>query len=290
MFPFVLPCFAPTAVPQVLAFCFRSRPFPFFFRFLSSASFPVLTTQPSVLPFPSSWPCLSVAFPVLRFFLSASPFSTFSSVWFPILLFRFPVLGFLFVSFHPFRFRSHSRSTGASLLFRFLSSASFPGFSACFPLSFVRFSLLLTTQPSALSFPFFPFSPGSGSSGACLSAFRSACFHASLSALVLSFLHFFSPSAVSPHSGYPSVSAFFLSVSGLFPLAFAFRFRLLSFGISLFDPPRSLCVSAANFYIILRSFHFVNNYFSFFANFFECKIKRSPAVLLPERRGSFFEW
>ena len=54
LFPFVLPCFAPTAVPQVLAFCFRLRPFPFCFRFLSSASFPVLTTQPSVLPFPSS--------------------------------------------------------------------------------------------------------------------------------------------------------------------------------------------------------------------------------------------
>jgi len=66
---------------------------------------------------------------------------------------RFFVLGFLFVSFHPSRFRSHSRSTGASLLFRFLSSTSFPGFSACFLLSFVRFSLLLTTQLSVLPFP-----------------------------------------------------------------------------------------------------------------------------------------
>ena len=52
---------------------------------------------------------------------------------FPCLLSRFFVLGFLFVSFHPSRFRSHSRSTGASLMlslsgfslaFRFLSSAS----------------------------------------------------------------------------------------------------------------------------------------------------------------------
>ena len=41
------------------------------------------------------------------------------------------------------------------------------GLSACLPLSFVRFGLPLTTQPSALSFPFFPFSPGSGSFGAC---------------------------------------------------------------------------------------------------------------------------
>ena len=77
LFPFVLPCFAPTAVPQVLAFCFRFRPFPFFFRFLSSASFPVLTTQPSVLPFRSSRFHLSVVFPVRAsaFASSLSPFS-----------------------------------------------------------------------------------------------------------------------------------------------------------------------------------------------------------------------
>ena len=51
---------------------------------------------------------------------------------FPCFLSRFFVLGFLFVSFHPSRFRSHSRSTGASLLFRFLSSASLPGFPLAF--------------------------------------------------------------------------------------------------------------------------------------------------------------
>ena len=42
-------------------------------------------------------------------------------------------------------------------------------FSGLFPsdsLSFVRLSSVLTTQPSALSFPFFPISPGSGSFGA----------------------------------------------------------------------------------------------------------------------------
>ena len=156
-FPFALPRFAPTAVPRVLAFCFRFRPFPFRPCFLSSAGLPVLTTQPSVLPFPSSCSRLAVASPVLRFFLSASLFSTFSAARFPVPPFRFLVLGFLFVSFHPSRLRSHSCSTGASLLFRFLSSASDPGFSACFPHSFVRFSLLLTTQPPALSFPFFPF-------------------------------------------------------------------------------------------------------------------------------------
>ena len=76
LFPFVLPCFAPTAVPQVLAFCFRFRPFPFFFRFLSSASVPVLTTQPSVLPFRASRFHLSGVFPVCAsaFASSLSPF------------------------------------------------------------------------------------------------------------------------------------------------------------------------------------------------------------------------
>ena len=72
---------------------------------------------------------------------------------FPCLLSWFFVLGFLFVSFRPSRFRSHSCSTGASLLLspsgfplsiRFLSSASLP---------------VLTTQPLFLPFLFLPVSP-----------------------------------------------------------------------------------------------------------------------------------
>ena len=75
---------------------------------------------------------LTVAYPVLRFRsrFFGSPRS--SQPGFPCSLSRFFVLGFLFVSFHPSRFRSHSRSTGASLLFRFLSSTSFPGFPLAF--------------------------------------------------------------------------------------------------------------------------------------------------------------
>ena len=69
-FPFILPSFAPTAVPLVLPFCFRLRAFPFPFCFLSSASVPVLTTQPLLLlflflpAFPSQWflRCSSSAF------------------------------------------------------------------------------------------------------------------------------------------------------------------------------------------------------------------------------------
>ena len=121
-----------------------------------------------------------------------------------MLSFPVPVLSFLFVSFCSSLFRSHSRSTGASLL---LSPS---GFSASFrPLLFRAFRLLsaffrpllLASDYSAFrSFfsrlpvfswqrflrcspvPFVPF------------AFlcRFACFHASLPIPVLSFLHFLS--------------------------------------------------------------------------------------------------
>ena len=101
------------------------------------------------------------------------------------------------------------------------------------PFSFVRFRSVLTTQPSVLSFPFFPFSPVGGSSGASF-LFRPACFHAFLPIPVLSFLHFLSPAAVSPHSSYLSALAFFLSASGLFPLAFALGSGYLASGICLF--------------------------------------------------------
>ena len=144
---------------------------------------------------------------------------------------RFFVLGVLFVSFHPSRFRSHSCSTGASLRFRFRFSS---GLSACFPVSFDPFSPLLTTQPSALSFPFFPFSPGSGSFGACLSAFRSACFHASLSALVLSFLHFLSTFSCFASQWLRSVVILPISLPD-FPLGFRFRFYLLGLSVLNFS-------------------------------------------------------
>ena len=51
LFPFALSCFAPTAVPQVLAFRFRFRHFPFPACFLSSARLPLPATQPLFLPF-----------------------------------------------------------------------------------------------------------------------------------------------------------------------------------------------------------------------------------------------
>ena len=93
----------------------------------------------SVFSFPlSSRLRLTATSSVLPLRLSASLLFPFRSARFPVLRFRFFVLGSLFVSFHPTRFRSHSRSTGASLpsassrplpvrafpSLRFLSSAS----------------------------------------------------------------------------------------------------------------------------------------------------------------------
>ena len=159
----------PVSLPQLFHRCLPSA-----FAFGLSPSFPL-----SFVCFFSgsdySAFCSSVPF-----FL-ASPLSGFSSA--PVLPFGFPAFHLLF------RLVSHASFpvSGTWLSVCFLSSfpvslpqpfhrcfPSFPlsfvrfssGLSACFPLSFVRFCLRLTTQPSALSFPFFPFSPGSGSFGA----------------------------------------------------------------------------------------------------------------------------
>ena len=84
-----------------------------------------------------------------------------------------PVLGFLFVSFRPSQFRSHSCSTGASLLFRFLPSPSLPGFPLLFPLSFVRFFSGSDYSAFCSSFPFLPVSASQGLPQCSSSAFAS---------------------------------------------------------------------------------------------------------------------
>ena len=165
-FPFALPRFAPTAVPQVLTFrsaSFRPLPFRYFplpTPFLSSVRLSLPATQPSVLPF--------LFFPV-------PPYSCFPGAPPPLSLPRFPPSprpgfpclpsGFLYsalllVSFRPSLIHSRSCSSGAYLMlslsvfplpFRFLSSASLP---------------VLATQPLFLPFLFFPSSPHSGLFGA----------------------------------------------------------------------------------------------------------------------------
>ena len=97
----------------------------------------------------------------------------------------------------------------------FSAFASLPGFSARLLLSFVCFCSLLTTQPSALSFPFFPFSPVGGSFGA-LRFLSSPLFSSSVRPVSMPSFRFwysascvsFRPFPVSPHSGYLQLSSF----------------------------------------------------------------------------------
>ena len=132
-----------------------------FVRFSSGSRY---SASASSFPF-SSLSCLTVAFQVLRFCLLASRSFLFLSVWFPILPFRFQVLSFLFVSFHPSSLRSHSCYTSACLPpvpcvpffsafsdpFCFLSSAS-----VLFRLiGFCVFFSLLPGFPSQWFFPVF---------------------------------------------------------------------------------------------------------------------------------------
>ena len=140
------------------------RYFPLPFRFLSSASVLLPATQPLFLPFrllpvsASQWlprctvsALASSVFPVPSRLVS-HPFSPGSSY-----------LAFCSFPFVPPGFAP----TAVPPVLPFVSAfASLPGFSACFPLSFVRFCSLLTTQPSVLSFPIFPISPDGGSLGA----------------------------------------------------------------------------------------------------------------------------
>ena len=121
LFPFILPSFAPTAVPLVLTSCFRFRSFPGHFRFLSSASFPFrllsLCAFLSLLPvLPSQWffRCLFIHVP-FRLFpcfpfrfgtrLPAIPFSDlrFASQWLPRILSLLPF------GFRPFPLSQHLR-------------------------------------------------------------------------------------------------------------------------------------------------------------------------------------
>ena len=141
--------------------------------------------------------------------------------------FQVLVLGFLFVSFRPTRFRSHSCSTGASLLL------SLPGFSACLPLPFGRFGLLLTTQPSVLSFPLFPISPDGGSLGALrfLASPLLSSFDSGTQLPAISFLRsLFRVTGTTQ----PPTSCFQLGR----PLSFRLRFGLLGFVVLGFGSPQ----------------------------------------------------
>ena len=100
--------------------------------------------------------------------------------------------------------------------FRSLRFSISPFFSAFFRPLISGFDY----SASVSSFPFFPFLPHGGFSGACLSAFSSVCFHTSVSALVLSFPAFPFSAPLFRITGATSAAGL-LFPARPFPLAFA---------------------------------------------------------------------
>ena len=129
----------PDSLPQLFLRCL---PCAFAFGLSPSNSLPFVHSSSgsgylaSVSSFPlSSRLCLTAASPVLPFCFRFFGFPRSFRPSFLCLLFRFFVLGFLFVSFRPSLIRSHSRSSSAYLVLslsvfplptRFLSSTPLP--------------------------------------------------------------------------------------------------------------------------------------------------------------------
>ena len=143
--------------------------------------------------------------------------------------FQVPVLGFLFVSFRPSRFRSHSCSTGACLL---LSLSAFP---LLFPLSFVRFFSGSDYSAFCSSFPLFPASPLSGFPGA---RFRFRFFAFPFQSCLIS--HAFLPGSRTRLS-VCFLSPFLASLPTAVPrvLPFCFRFRAFPLPFRFLSSPSS---------------------------------------------------
>ena len=189
----------PDSLPQPLLRCslpaFAFHVFRFRSRFLSSADLPPPATQPLLLPFCPPDLRLTAGFLSRSRLLSSPVLFPIVHGWFPVRFTRFRILGFLFVSFRPSLLRSHSRSTGASLL----DHSS--GINAWLPVPFVpfRFSISLLS----LSVFLFHFLPG---------------FASQLAAPVLLFrLRFPDPSPY-PRPGFPChPSGSVYSASCLFP-------------------------------------------------------------------------
>ena len=141
-----------------------------------------------------------------------------------------------------------------------------------FPSAFFR-PLLSGSDYSAfrLSFPFFPFSPVGGSSGATF-LFRPACFHAFLSILVLSLLQFPFPVRCLASQWLPQRLRLPPFGFRLLPLCFRFRFWLLGLEPVPFQIPLScalLIAPASTLAILSHVFLFVNNFFKFFRKIFK---------------------
>ena len=247
MFPFVLPCFAPTAVPQVLPFWISPPGSTLSFHFLSSASALASHYSASALPFlslpvsASQW-----ASTVLRSSFRCRGPSSVPFGWFPVRFSRIlsTKLSVRFLSPFPASLptavpqvlarRSHS---GVLLCFRCLSArfhfrlrllglplflSDFPRLASRWLLRYCRFCFRFFGFPFRP--PWFP-----------MKSFRFVCtwlsvcflssFPASLPTAVPLVLAFRSPSGVSP---LPPLSF----------VRFRFRLRLLSFPLLLFPSSR----------------------------------------------------
>ena len=188
----------PDSLPQLFLRCFPhafafglspSVPLPFV-RFSSGSGYSASASSFPFFPAPPHSGFSGAASPPFGFLAFPLPFRPVSRASLPVL-----VLGFLFVSFRPSRFRSHSCYPGASLL---LSPSGFPLASAFFrPLllgsDYSAFRSFLSLLPA---FPCRRFPR-------CFFLFRPACFHAFLPIPVLGLLQFLSPFAGSLHSSYP---------------------------------------------------------------------------------------
>ena len=153
----------PASLPQPFHRClpsafasglFPSVPLPFV-RFSSGSDY---SARCSSVPF-------FLASPHQRLLQCPAPplgFPVFHLLLRPVSRASFPASG----TWLPVCFLSSLPASLPQLFHRCFPSALASGLSACLPLDDLRFGLLLTTQPSALSFPLFPFSPVSGSHGA----------------------------------------------------------------------------------------------------------------------------
>ena len=166
---FLFVSFRPSLIrfPQLFLRCFPYALALGIFRFPSGSFRPLLfrlrLLSLLLLPFCPLNLRLTVGFPSRLRFLSSPSLLPFIHGWSPVRFLPVLVLGLLFVSFHPTRLRSHSCSTGASLLFRFRFS------SGLFRLPSAPFRLRRPASDYSafhLSFPLFPISPDGGSLGA----------------------------------------------------------------------------------------------------------------------------
>ena len=195
----------PVSLPQLFHRCFPSFPLSFV-RFSSGSGY---SASVSSFPFFPASPhsCLSGAAPLPSGFLTFH----FRSARFPVLPFRFSYSAFCLFPFVLPGFAPTAVSPVLPLCFRL---RAFPSLT----LPFVRFRSVLTTQSSALSFPFFPFSPVGGSHGASSSSVRPVSmpsFRFRYSASCVSFLRF----TVSCHRHYAAPGLLFPARP--FPFAFA---------------------------------------------------------------------